>query len=243
MAHRVLIRTFPRCGVYVQATVDESGIPDGIKFSRDGNVWHSGSAIQKTKFSFNRLIERYGISYTSIDNIALGIGGAKQLDISVSMMITPRGVQRVRGLKKQGIYHHDLSVYTNGDKYRVCIPYRFFISQKEFVNVAVGGTLEYTSIMSAIVESFIEMIKKIIHAIFGCSPMMQLCIVEGDQQPIDNEWQSVSLIDNNKKTVDHNLIESRDYLEIKKDLERGLQWRLNPNNLEHVMLDGNIKIR
>lgn len=91
-----------------------------------------------------------------------------------------------------------------------------FISQKEFVNVAVGGTLEYTSIMSAIVESFIEMIKKIINAIFGCSPMMQLCIVEGDQQPIDNEWQSVSLIDNNKKMVDHNLIESRDYLEIKK---------------------------
>ena len=238
-----LVVKLARCGVYVQATVDESGIPNGIKFSRDWNVWYSGSAIQKTKFSFNRLIERYGISYTSIDNIALGIGGAKQLDISVSMMITPRGVQRVRGLKKQGIYHHDLSVYTNGDKYRVCIPYRFFISQKEFVNVAVGGTLEYTSIMSAIVESFIEMIKKIIKAIFGCSPMMQLCIVEGDQQPIDNEWQSVSLIDNNKKMVDHNLIESRDYLEIKKDLERGLQWRLNPNNLEHVMLDGNIKIR
>ncbi|MFQ1749052.1 hypothetical protein ACK4AA_20795, partial [Aeromonas veronii] len=54
---------------------------------------------------------------------------------------------------------------------------------------------------------------------------------------------SVSLIDNNKKMVDHNLIESRDYPEIKEGLERGLLWRLNPNNLEHVMSDENIKTK
>lgn len=41
-----LVVKLARCGVYVQATVDESGIPNGIKFSRDWNVWYSGSTIQ-----------------------------------------------------------------------------------------------------------------------------------------------------------------------------------------------------